>query len=71
MKELPVTRFKRELNSLIKKLTSDTNPLTSILVTRNGKPTAVVKMFDEDEELKVVIESREGQSEIKVNIDEI
>ncbi len=51
--ELPVSRFRRELNSLIKRIDNDK---IEIIVTRNGQPKFVLtdyKSWKDTEALKI------------------
>ncbi|MCP5014867.1 MAG: hypothetical protein GY938_06225 [Ketobacter sp.] len=43
---LPTSRFRREFNSLIRKLSSSSCPLKKVIITRSGKRIAVV--YDQD-----------------------
>lgn len=71
MKKLPVSRFKRELKSLSRKLHSESDPLERVLVTRCGKSSALVTRIEENDELKAMIKERMNQPEIIVNISDL
>ncbi len=71
MMTLPLSRFKRELNSLTKRINSNTDPLDRVLITQNGEVRFIATRIEEDDELGVIVESRKNQSEVKVNIDDL
>lgn len=67
---VPASRLRRDLNTLQRKLTSDTNPLKRVVVTLNEEKIAIVKS-SEDLKLAAVVCERKGQPEIKVKLEDL
>lgn len=67
---LPASRFKRDFNSIQRKLNSDTDKLKRVIITLNKEKVGVFTST-EDMELAQVVQNRKGQVEIEVKLEDL